>query len=408
MIPMSCYIDYEIRPRILDFSMVQDADGIEIISNGNVLLRPSQKHQLPFSEIRLSKESIFDLLFPTYEGLLDDLVPGSEFADRFQREWEKFDPLVDPLDDILRGVWVYYPRPQHFVRYSSRFWHRFSLAMRNSTLQRDPGMKLSWLELRSRMESMVVAVAGCSIGNSALHAVARDLRPCHVKVADCKDFHLTNANRVTLGYDDFGRNKAIVTAEQLHRVDPFMMISVYEEGVHEENIYDFLAGNSDRREPRASVLIEEMDDIEMKIRLREVARELKIPVIMMTDIGSAAQLDVRRFDCSQDSPLIFGISDSELYAARDRFIRERTREAWYQFFIAVVGRGALTVEEFRRIILKEDPPLFGGAPQLGSTVMTAGGIASEAVARLALGSLLPERMFVNKYTGEINIEGVKL
>lgn len=241
-----------------------------------------------------------------------------------------------------------------------------------------------------------------------MHAVVRDLRPLHIKVADCKAFHLANANRVALHYSDFGRNKAVVTAEQIHETDPFIAVSVFAEGVHEENLHDFLSGNPERNEPPASVLIEEIDDIEMKIRFREAAREAGIPVIMVTDIGSAVQLDVRRFDRSQNLPLIFGITDEELYAVLGRFLKEKTREAWYRFFIAAVGEGALRAEEFRRIILKEDPPLFGGAPQLGSTTMAAGGIAAEAVSRLVLGYALPERIFLNKHTGEISIEGERV
>lgn len=402
------YTDYDICPRILDFFAAGERDVLEKCSDLQLAFIPSRKHGLSFSEIRLSRESVFDLMPATYEGLLDDLIPGSEFAERFQNEWGEFDITADPLENLSFGVWAYYPRPCHLVRFSDPFWHRLALVIRNSMLLRDPEMRLAWHELRARMEVAVVACAGCSVGGAILHAIARDIRPLHVKAADCKTFHLTNANRVTLGYDDFCRNKAIVIAEQLHRIDPFLAVSAYAEGVHEENLRDFLAGNPDRKEPSASVLVEEIDDIEMKIRFREAARELGIPVVMATDIGSAVQLDVRRFDRSRNLPLIFGITDEELYAVLDRFLNEKTREAWYEFFIAVVGRGALIAEEFRRIILKEDQPLFGGAPQLGSTTMAAGGIAAEAIARLVLGYTLPERMFLHKYTGEVRIEGVRL
>jgi tRNA A37 threonylcarbamoyladenosine dehydratase len=402
------YARYKTRPRKISIGSGQEHDVIVRSSDGRVMFRPSQAHDLDFSEITLDWEyDIFDLLPATHEGLLDDLVPGSELGERFQNEWGDFDPTRDPFEDMSRGVWFFYPQARHLVRYSNSFWHRLALVMRNSTLQRDPEMRFRWDEIRERMEKVVIAVAGCSIGSVALHAAVRDLRPKHIKVADYKDFHLTNANRVALGYDEF-RNKAVVTAEQLNRIDPFLAVSVFEEGIHEENGSDFLAGNAYLQEPPASVLIEEMDDIQMKIRLREIARTLRIPVVMMTDIGSAAQLDVRRFDRSDDLTLIFGITDEKLHALKNRFEREKSREAWYEFFVAVVGRGATDINEFRRIIFKEDPPLFGGAPQLGSTVMTASGIAAEAVVRLVLGFALPERMFFNKHTGEVRIEGKRI
>lgn len=350
-------------------------------------------------------ESTFELVAPTVYGLLDDLIPGSELSDRFLAEWEKFQS-----EGPKYGVPVYYPRKKHLVKFAPPEWHRLALLVRNSTLLRDPEMKMSWQKVRELFEKAVVAITGCSVGNNAAHAVARDIRPLHLKIADQKEYHLTNANRTPLNYEDFGRNKALVTAEQIHSVDPFMKISVFSEGVHPGNFKEFIGGNPERLEPPANAIIEEADDPDIKILIREEARRQRVPIIMVTDLGSAVQLDIRRFDVDGTLPLAScAISDEELYSARDHWRADLAdRQKFYDFLFAMVGRNHVFVPEFKQIILKEGPILFAGVPQLGSTAMMAGGIAAEAAARLILGFKLPERMFINKHTGKTIIEGKML
>ena len=330
----------------------------------------------------------FDLLMPTIYGLLDDLIPGSELMGEFLKEYESW-----------LGTLVYYPRKRHLVRFAPPRWHRLSLLVRNSWLLRDPEMKLSWQEIRIIFDKAMIAVAGCSVGNGIAHAIVQDLRPQGLKIADQKEYHINNANRVRLSYEDFGRNKAIVTAEQIHAVDPFIDIQVFSNGVHPGCLEDFLSG--------VSVLIEETDDPDVKIWMREKAREKGIPVVMVTDIGSAIQLDVCRFDLSRSLPIVPVVeSDLEVYRTRDAFKKDLgNREKFYDFFDAVVGKLYLKSEEFRRLIKKENSAPFGGIPQLGSTVMSAGGIAAEAVARLLLGYKLPGRMFFHKQKYYVDLEG---
>jgi len=371
---LTSYSQYESRPRILKG---EEKDKLEI-----------------------PKENVFDLASHTFLGLVEDLCPGSELMERFLQEQE----------EIMKGEWIYYPRKNHLVKFAPRFWHRLALLVRNSTLFRDPEMKMSWQEIRDIFEKAVVAVTGCSVGNSAIYATVEDLRPLHIKIADPKDFRMPNANRVRLSYEDFGRNKAIVTAEQIHALDPFMQIAVFTEGIHGGNVKEFVAGNQKIYEPPATIIIEEMDDPDMKILIREEARRYKVPVVMVTDMGSAVQLDVRRFDIASDLPLAAcGVSDDELYERRNQWQKDLAdQDKFYAFAFALIGHHYHKTPEFKRIVFKEDTPLFGGIPQLGSTVMVGGGIIAEAIARLLLGFKLSERMFIHKYTGETIIEGERL
>ena len=148
----------------------------------------------------------------------------------------------------------------------------------------------------------------------------------------------------------------------------------------------------------------------MKIFIREQARKHKKPVVMVSDLGSAVHLDVRRFDMASDLPLAAcGVSDDELYSARDQWRADlANRNKFFKFAFSLIGTHYKLVPEFKKIIFRETSPLFAGIPQLGSTAMMAGGVASEAVARLLLGFKMPERIFINKHTGEVVIEGERL
>ncbi|HEX9721877.1 MAG TPA: ThiF family adenylyltransferase [Candidatus Paceibacterota bacterium] len=397
------YNKYEGAPHILKTSnKVEDQIGLSI--DGNFVLQLKGFLPLGTKKITIPKENFFDLVPVTIYGLLDDLIPGSSLMEAFLREVKKFeDVLKKQTQEIASyGTLVYYSRKNHLVKFAPPSWHRLALIVRNSTLFQDPNRKMNWEEVRIVFEKTLVAIAGCSVGNNIVHAVIGDLRPLCLKIADQKEYHIPNANRVRLTYEDFGRNKAVVTAEQIHAIDPFMKISVYQEGLHPANIEEFVRGSS--------VIIEEMDDPDMKLLIREEARRSGIPVVMVTDLGSVVQMDVRRFDKNKNLPLAAcGVSDKELYKARDQWRDDLAdRDKFWDFAFTFIGYHAQKSSEFYGIIKKTDPVLFGGLPQLGSTAIVAAGIASEAIARLVLGFPIPERMFIHKYTGETGIEGKTL
>ncbi|MFA5023203.1 MAG: hypothetical protein WC537_02985, partial [Candidatus Paceibacterota bacterium] len=65
-------------------------------------------------------------------------------------------------------------------------------------------------------------------------------------------------------------------------------------------------------EPRIDLLIEEMDNLKLKIAMREKAREYKIPVLMVTGNGSNIIIDVERYDLDNSTPLLNGKLKTEV------------------------------------------------------------------------------------------------
>lgn len=401
------YQDYSGKPKLYTAQEAIQREIIQPLPDGQVAYRPPtpEKQSNLGEEVILNPSQVFDLVMPTLFGLNEVLVPGLPLTQQFQAEWDKFTQAS--TTEEAYGVYAFYPKSRHLVRFMEPFWHRLALVVSNSELYMDLENKLSWDEVRKVFEKTVVAVAGCSVGNSIAFCIASNLRPIHMKLADPKEAHLANANRVRWLYTDIGRNKAIVTAEQLHAIDPYLHLSVYREGIHEDDIVDFVAGNKTINEPPATIIVEETDDPEMKILIREIAREKRVPVLMITDAGSIIQRDIRRFDLDHNLSLAVGIPDDQLYSARREALNDPgNREKFFEFAFALVGTDCLR-GEFERIVRKKIDPLFGSVPQLGSTTSAAGGYAAESVCRAILGYPQFERELIDLQTGKVVQTGTR-
>lgn len=375
-------------------------------------------------EVSVQKRNQYDTTQATIFGLNERLtsaatsprIPGGKtLRDEFNEEWNRY-ASAQEAEDAGRayGVYAYYPERNDLVRYCPKRWHRVVAVASNSMLIADPASARSWSEIRGIFDRAVIAVAGCSVGGSIIHAVAMDIRPDHIKIADKSLYKMENMNRVRLGYWDVVapdvarktpadlmlRNKADVTAAQLYAIDPYLNVHTYNEGLSEENITRFFDGGGD--EPPANVIVEEVDDPWMKLCIREEARKRRVPVIMATDAGSAVQLDMLRYDLDAGLPLTYGTTDSELYARMNAvYDNPGDRKTFFAFVDALIGPQYRQGELQRIIDGKTEIPTSTIIPQLGSTVAVAGGLVAETVARILLGERYPARVYFNKHTFEV-------
>ena len=185
-------------------------------------------------------------------------------------------------------------------------WHKLALVTSNSKLLTDPEGTLTWAEIRRKLEGAVVGFVGLSVGGNLLEGWLREARPRRVKVADPDWVELTNFNRgerMSLRhavaprsarfdpanpYDVPRVSKAEYIAYEQQLVDPYLDVDVYTEGVNRENLERFFAGGDG--EPPIDMLVEEMDNLDLKILVRQMARERGIDVIMLSDFGHQAHL----------------------------------------------------------------------------------------------------------------------
>ena len=404
------------KPYIISAEEAHDKGIVTYNSDGVAKLR------LEKNEYIITKRNQFDLTQPTLFGLNQRLTSnatsptledGNSLRFLFNKEWEEYTRAV--LNGIgprfNYGNYVFYPEREQLVRFCDEYWHRVVSVASNSNLLLDPAYKLDWAEVQTVFGNSVVGVAGCSVGSNIAHTIMMDTRPRNLKITDKSLFKMENVNRVRLGYQDLIlsnadkngifdialRNKAQVISEQIYSIDPYVDIYLYSEGISNSNIDDFFGGTN--QEPPLDIIVEEVDDPRIKVALREKARDYKIPLVMVTDIGSLVQLDVLRYDKNPTTSLTFGTTDESLLSARDGFESNPSdRKLFYNFVDQLIGVDYQRDELGRITSGVSEVPTATLIPQLGSTVSVAAGIAGEVVARVLLGHDYPPRSYFDKKT----------
>jgi len=120
-------------------------------------------------------------------------------------------------------------------------------------------------------------------------------------LADPDTLELTNLNRIRGSIADLTAPKVRMTAQQVYELDPFAKLDLFPKGITEENIERFFDGP-----PRLDIVVDEVDNLGMKIRLREEAKKRRVPVVMATDNGDSGILDIERHDLYDDILLFHG------------------------------------------------------------------------------------------------------
>lgn len=146
-----------------------------------------------------------------------------------------------------------------------------------------------------------IAFAGLNVGNPGAVCIALEGGARSMSLVDPDILSTTNLNRFRAGLFDIGLNKAELTARQILEIDPYYKLSVSTGGLTSKSLTRFLT------EPKARVLVEEMDALPLKLLIRDKARKLGIPVVMVTGIGEGILLDVERYDLDQNTPLLNGL-----------------------------------------------------------------------------------------------------
>lgn len=194
--------------------------------------------------------------------------------------------------NIEEGAWIFYPWNGFLVHVlGERDFYTLRVS-RNKNLILDKEQEM--------FKNARIGIAGLNVGNPGALCIALEGGAYNMKFADLDLLSLSNLNRFRASISDLGVNKAILSARQIYEVDPYMSIDVFEKGLQPDNIYQFLL------EPRLDLIIEEMDNMKLKIEIRQRAKEYKIPVLMVTGNGPNVIVDVERYDLDQSIPIMNG------------------------------------------------------------------------------------------------------
>lgn len=263
------------------------------------------------------------------------------------------------------GVWVHFPWLALLVRTLPEPEFRELRASRNRN-------KIT-SEEQGRLRRARIGIVGLSVGHSIAVVMALEGVGGAFRLADFDTMELSNTNRVACGIQSLGTNKAVLAARRLHEIDPFLDVEVFRDGVTDQNVDAFLGGGG-----RIDLLVEECDDLSMKLRLREEARRRRIPVLMETN--DRGMLDIERFDREPERAILHGLVGD----ATSRDLARVGAEQRIGFVRRIVGPN---LSPRAVASLAEVGKSLRGWPQLGSSTALGGALVTDAARRILLGQL---------------------
>ncbi|WP_245812726.1 ThiF family adenylyltransferase [Belliella buryatensis] len=189
------------------------------------------------------------------------------------------------------GVWVYYPWRKALVHLLQEKDFIAVRTVRNK-------YKITQEE-QDLLATKKIGIIGLSVGQSVAISLAMERSFGELRIADFDTLELGNMNRLRNSVTNLGVPKTTLVKREIAEIDPFLKVTVFEEGITDQNLDKFFTkgGNLD-------LLIEECDSIEVKLKARIKAKELRIPVMM--DTSDRGMMDIERFDLEENRPIFHG------------------------------------------------------------------------------------------------------
>lgn len=264
------------------------------------------------------------------------------------------------------GNWVYYPWLRRAVHVLPRDEFRELRTSRNRN-------KITADEQR-QLQALDLAIVGLSVGRATALTLALEGLGDHFRLADFDELSLSNMNRLRSSVHEIGLNKSVMTARALFEIDPYLRVSLWPDGLDTDNLDAFLSEGR-----TVDLLFEECDDLEMKVRVREAARRLRIPVLMET--SDRGMLDIERFDLEPEREFFHGLAgklDADALRGLDTYAKVPT-------VAAILGLSTLSRRMAASLI--DVDATIKTWPQLASAVALGGALNTDAARRLVLGEL---------------------
>lgn len=268
------------------------------------IYNPSQKDDYQKIAQMIQQTELYSVV-DEIDSQLDELFlirnPTLKEGEVSQEEKNRFIKSLSDGRDLSRfGTWVYFPWKKTIVHFLPEDIHTELRTARNRNLITKKEQDIYY--------SSHIGIAGLSVGNSAVGTILHTGGGKYMKLADHDILSVTNINRIRTGFDNVGLKKVEIATREIMEVNPYANIQTFPDGLTEHNLESFVLS------PKPlDILIEEMDNIYLKIQVRLLARKHRIPVIMVTDNGDNVVLDVERFDLEPNYPLLHGdVPESEL------------------------------------------------------------------------------------------------
>lgn len=270
------------------------------------------------------------------------------------------------------GSWVYYPWRYTLVHLLPEEEFVRVRTVRNN-------FKITPSE-QEELGSKKVGIVGLSVGQSIALAIALERSCGEMRLADFDTLELSNLNRLKAGVTSLGVEKVVIAAREIAEIDPYLKVTLFREGINEDNIDQFLTGGG-----KLDLLVDECDSLDIKLLLREKAKAVKIPVMM--DTSDRGMLDIERFDSEPEREIFHGmlkgVTKSELANLSNK---ERV-----SIVLKITGLDTLSLR--MKASLLEIGSSITSWPQLASGVFLGGASVAHVGRRLLLGENIPSGRF---------------
>lgn len=235
----------------------------------------------------------------------------------------------------------------------------------------DEGEQREW-------SAALIGIAGLSVGASVL-AASSLTGARRFRLAEGDTLAPTNLNRLTGSVCDLGEPKLTLAMRRTFEADPYSDLEAFPAGYTPGTADAFIgAGGTER----LTVLVEEMDDLALKVDIRFKARAARVPVVMVTDNGDNAILDVERFDLDSGYPLFHGLAGD--LATNPADLNDPIQRV--NVASAIVGSHITPRTRFSLTQVGRTLPSW---PQLGTAATAGGALGALAARYIACGVPLP-------------------
>jgi len=259
-----------------------------------VLLSP--KNEEDKKELKKLKGMGNVMFFDSFELQLSELIKTQNPKRKLTLE-ETTEKKIDfysnsGMPESENGVWVYYPWRNTIVRILEEKDFVWLRTIRNRYKITDEEQEL--------LQNKIIGIIGLSVGQSVALSLAMERCFGEIRIADFDTLDLSNMNRIRTGVYNIGLKKSWIVAREIAEIDPYLKVTLYNEGIIEDNINDFFNLNG-----KMDLLIEECDSLPIKILSRIKAKALKIPVMM--DTSDRGMMDIERFDLEPERSIFHGL-----------------------------------------------------------------------------------------------------
>lgn len=347
-------------PRIFDFTSAIDKKEVEKLFSEGSVWRVSDDYEEQLRE------------WYAYEH------PDRIFHDSFESEFQVYsEELKNKLPFIYQGKWVYYPWSgtlAHLLDESQFQNVRFS---RNRNLITP--------EEQKKYFDATIGIVGLSVGNSIALALTLSGGGARLKLADFDQLALSNLNRVRGGVHFLGTNKAYIAAMQVYELNPYAHIEVFPDGLNDGNIDSFF-----RSTHPLDIIIDEVDNLAVKYRIREYAKKYRLPVVMAADNGDNSVVDIERYDQDPRLTPFHGKMGDETYDSLRNMDKRETGRTIGRFI------GAENIAKRMQESLLEVGKTLVSWPQLGGAALLNGPVVAYCVRKILNNQAIEsERAFVS-------------